>query len=327
MHRPGNGVAIDISPYSGVGFSIRLLPPTGLSLAAMLIFGPGLWPFVALGNLIYSAFLGSNFYFTVCVAIGNTIQALLAWALLNENGFRRRMERVQDVLLLVLFAALAATMVSALCGAIGMMFLVGTSWNLFLNIFWIWWIGNTMGVLIVTPFLLSLRGDYFSGWSGSRLVEWSCLNVSLILSVMLVFIGVRVDFSYSYPLAYLPFPFIIWVVFRFGIPGATLANLLVASIAAVGTIYQKGPFFYTSVHHQLILVWSFMGIVAVSALILAAALKERENAQMRLASALESDSTGLRDWDIQSGRIYLDRNWARLFGYPDQDYEETVEFW
>src|SRR5207302_10530649 len=72
-------------------------PPTGIALAAVLLFGPRAWPGIALGaflaNITRHEPLG-----TACgVAAGNTLEALLgAWLLQRVVGFRTTLDRIQD---------------------------------------------------------------------------------------------------------------------------------------------------------------------------------------------------------------------------------------
>ena len=283
------------------GIVSLLWPPTGLSLAALLIYGPSLWPFVGLGAFVTTLLVANSIVYSLTITICNILQALAGYWLLKKAGFDTRLERIRDVIALVVLATMTATLISALGGAVGVISHLRPSWSLFLNAFWVWWLGNAMGILIFLPFFLSLRRGYFAGWTPARFVEWVCLFLTLVVSVLVVFINVAASGIYSYPLAYIPFPFIVWAAFRFGPAGAALANLTVAGIAAVGTIYEVGPFVMGSLHQQLVLLWSFMGIVSITALILGAANAERERAQARLRSSLDGAHLGLWDWNMTKG--------------------------
>ena len=309
------------------GIVSLLWPPTGLSLAALLIYGPSLWPFVGLGAFVTTLLVANNFVYSLTITICNILQALAGYWLLKKADFDTRLERIRDVIALVVLATMTATLISALGGAVGVISHLRPSWSLFLNAFWVWWLGNAMGILIFLPFFLSLRRGYFAGWSTSRFVEWVCLFLTLVVSVLVVFINVVASEIYSYPLAYIPFPFIVWAAFRFGPAGAALANLTVAGIAAVGTIYEVGPFVMGSLHQQLVLLWSFMGIVSITALILGAANSERERAQARLRSSLDGAHLGLWDWNMTKGEMFLDRNWGKIMGAQTGRTEENYDFW
>src|SRR5436190_23785597 len=68
-------------------------PPTGIALAAILLFGYRVWPGVALGALLANAWTGVPLYTTLGIAAGNTLEALVGAYLLREVGeFRPSLE-------------------------------------------------------------------------------------------------------------------------------------------------------------------------------------------------------------------------------------------
>jgi two-component system, NarL family, sensor histidine kinase FusK len=91
--------------------------PTGIALAALLIWGFRLWPAVALGALLANAWTGIPLISVLGITVGNTLEALVgAYLLLRVAGFQRSLESVNDVLALVVFGGVISTMVSATVG-------------------------------------------------------------------------------------------------------------------------------------------------------------------------------------------------------------------
>ena len=81
-------------------------PPTGIALAAVLLFGYRIWPGIALGAFLANAFTGVGLAVSAAIATGNTLEALAgAYLLRHLTQFRESLERPQDVLG---FTALAA---------------------------------------------------------------------------------------------------------------------------------------------------------------------------------------------------------------------------
>ena len=78
-----------------------------------------------------------------------------------------------------------------------------------------------------------------------------------------------------------------------------------------------------SLQQQLLFLWTFVGLVAITSLILAAANSERERAQTRLQSSLEGARFGIWDWSSGDGTIQLDRNCARILGLDTFELEGT----
>src|SRR4051795_7858852 len=90
------------------GAVAALWPPAGLGLAVLFLYGVRLWPGIVIGDLWlgdYSTPLGT----VVGQTAGNTIAVVLAALLLRRlTGGRSGLERVGDVLALVVCAFVAA---------------------------------------------------------------------------------------------------------------------------------------------------------------------------------------------------------------------------
>src|SRR5690606_8284714 len=132
-----------------------LWPPTGLAVAAFLLLGRWTWPGVFVGALAVNLPVSAGLLPALVTAVGNTLAPLLAVLLLERLGFRRQLDRQRDAISIVL-AALASTLVSATIGS-GTLVLSDAIPAAEMPAAWaVWWTGDTMGILAVTPFLLSL---------------------------------------------------------------------------------------------------------------------------------------------------------------------------
>ncbi len=90
-------------------------------------------------------------------------------------------------------------------------------------------------------------------------------------------------------LLYVLFPFIIWSALRFGPRGAATSTVIISLIAIWGTSHRLGPFSQESLNDSLVLLQTFLGVIAITSLILAATTAER----LLAASALQQKVTGL----------------------------------
>src|SRR6266498_2493027 len=104
---------------SDLGAVTAFWPPVGVGIAALVLGGLRLWPAVVIGDLLVGNFstpLGTVLGQTT----GNTLEVLVAAALLLRLASRRAdLERVRDVLALVVAAA-AGTLVSAAVGVLSL---------------------------------------------------------------------------------------------------------------------------------------------------------------------------------------------------------------
>ncbi len=119
--------AIAIAYYLGarLGLSLSLVgndvtpfwPPTGVAVAALIVFGRSYWPAVAVAALAVNLPISANPLAAAVTAVGNTLAPVVAVTLLQRVGFRRQLDRQRDALAIVFLGALASMLVSATIGA------------------------------------------------------------------------------------------------------------------------------------------------------------------------------------------------------------------
>lgn len=213
------------SSFMGGEFSL-VWPPAGIALAAVLIFGYRIWWGVLLGAWVFTFMRGSPFgFFTVATAIGNTVGALVcAFFLERFVVFQNSMERLKHVAGFILFACVLGTTVNALFNVLGLCYSGKLPWDeLFANVV-IWWVPNAMGVLVVTPIILAWLCPGVWRFKPRTAAEAILCAVGLIVGTDLSFNTWFVYGVGSYPLAYLPYPFLVWAALRFGQRGATTST-------------------------------------------------------------------------------------------------------
>ena len=92
-------------------------PPTGIALAAVLIWGPRVWPGIFLGAFVVNETTAGSLWTSLAIAVGNTLEALIGAYLVNRfAGGRSALNRGRDLALFVVVAALVSTPISATIG-------------------------------------------------------------------------------------------------------------------------------------------------------------------------------------------------------------------
>jgi len=264
---------------SFMGGEVSLVwPPAGIALAAILLFGYRVWWGVALGAWVFTLMRGSPFgFFTVATAVGNTVGALVCAYLLERFvGFQNSMERLKHAAGFILFASLLGTTVNATFNVIGLCYSGQLLWDqLFTNVI-VWWVPNAMGVLVVTPLLLAWASPSSLRLSLRGWIEAACCALGLIVGTQMSFNSWFVYGVENYPLAFLPYPFLVWGALRFGQRGGTTGTFVVASLAISELLHHRGPFWSGNDHTSLMLIGCYIGVVAIGNLLLASAAAERE---------------------------------------------------
>ena len=263
-------------------------PPSGIALAAILVFGYRFWPGIFVGAVLFSFIDGVPFgFFTFGTAVGNTIGAIVCVFLLKRSvNFENAMERTRDGAGYVLLACGLGTTVNALFNVVSLVYDKKISPDAIFPNMLEWWVPNALAALVVTPVIITWAAP-----SSVRLNFWRSCEAAVCAAGLLGGTMVSFDtwFVYGiqeYPLAYLPYPFLAWGALRFGPRGAATGTLLVASLAIYSLLQKRGPFVTGSEADSLRLVGSYIGIVAVSNLLLAAAATERRRA---LADVVENE--------------------------------------
>jgi signal transduction histidine kinase len=261
-------------------------PPTGIALAALLVFGWRLWPGIFAGAVVANITSSEAAVTAVGIAIGNTAAALIGWyALCRIVAFDEALRRVRDVAALVVVAALTP-LVSASNG-VATLALHGTvPWSAFWEVWRTWWVGDALGILLVCPLLLTWVRHPRPTAAPEKPVELGILSAACLAVSLVTLAGVLIAPS-THHLAYPVFPLIIWAALRWGPREAATLVVLVSAVAVWGAIHGRGPFAHGSVDERLVLLDLFMAVVALTALVLSAATAERRDVQARLQRSEE----------------------------------------
>lgn len=247
--------------------------PTGLAIAAAVLLGPRVWPAIAIGAFVANATSGVGAPVAAAIAVGNTLEAVLAAVLLRRADLDPGLNRVRDVFSLVVLGALIAPTVSATTGITALV--VGD--RLVVDDYfaeWVlWWFGDAMGAVLVAPVLLTWADAIRRRTGIVRPLEAGGLLVAIVVVSSLVFLGG----SWKYP--YLLFPLLVWAALRFKQIGAATATLVVSGIAVVGTLQGSVPIGGVSAAQSVQILQALLGIVAIATLLIGATLAERETVE------------------------------------------------
>ncbi|WP_431773240.1 MASE1 domain-containing protein [Streptomyces cucumeris] len=253
-----------------------LWPPTGIALACLLLLGPAVWPGIALGALAVNAPIGPSPLAVTGIVAGNTLAPLCAFLLLRRVGFRMSLDRLRDALALVFLGALLGMLISATVGTAVLVLADALGTDGFWPTWSVWWTGDAMGVLVITPLLLALRGARPP--RGVRPARWLEAVVLLAGTAAVTLVATRSVAS----LLFLVFPFLIWAALRFQLAGAAPCSFIVSVLAIHATAVDVGPFAGDSLLTQMVTLQAFNGTTALTALLLSAIIAERNNTRRQI---------------------------------------------
>jgi diguanylate cyclase (GGDEF)-like protein len=280
-------------------------PPTGLAIAALLALGLRFWPAIFMGAFVVNLTTAGSVLTSAGIATGNTLEALLAsFLVLRFASGKHAFDRSWDILRFALLAGVLSTAVAATFGITSLALGGFAPWKQFGLIWRTWWLGDAAGALIFTPFLLLWGADRSLKWTKRQFLEAGVLLVSLAATAAAIF-GVFIHTRMSGdPWTFLCTPFLVWAGFRFGQRESSAAICLLSAIAVVGTVRGGGPFVRESPNDSLLLLQSFLGVMALMTLILGAEVTERRRQEEHARVLAVSDPlTGLANYRLLVDRL------------------------
>ncbi len=261
-------------------------PPTGIGLASCLVLGSRIWPGIFLGALLVNVTTEGSLLISTGIAAGNTLESLLGAFLVERwAGGRKAFDRPAHVLRFAILAGLAATTVSATVGVASLSLGHAASWANFGPIWLTWWLGDAAGALVFAPLLILWGEPPRIRWSPGTFAEAGIALGILLGLTAAIFGGGLLLARMNYPLAFLSIPVIVWVAVRFEPRETATALAVLGGVALWGALRGWGPFGGKPPNESLLLLQAFMGVISVMALVLAAAVAERRNAQDELRRA------------------------------------------
>ena len=265
------------------GAVAALWPPAGFGLAVLFLYGVRLWPGIVVGDLWLGDY-STPFGTVLGQTVGNTLALVVAALVLRRlTGGRGELERVFDVLALVVCAFLAA-IISAAFGPMSLYLGDVIPADELVRVFRTWTLGDAAGVLVLAPAILTWSASGLKGIRRRDLVEGA---------VMLAVLVVLAEVSPQQDVPYIVFPVLLWAALRLGPRGAATAILVVCSITVWNTAQSEGPFVRESITDSLLATQLFIAIAAITSLILAAVTAERTRRSTR-AGGHRGDSARAR---------------------------------
>lgn len=304
---------------------VTLWPPSGVMLALLASTRRRYWPALLMGafagSVVSDLRSGYSSGLAVAAAAANESEALFAaWLLTWRLGVPVALSSMRAVLTFAIGAAVLANALTAGLGA--WMLHVGFQKPL-LQGWFVWWVGDGLGMLVVAPTILTL-----AKWKELRRPTALTVVEGALLAVTLVFAAqIALGPSHQWPIEpgpYVIFPLLFWAAARFGQPGAALASFTVAAMALWNSTRGVGPFFEAGPVglNAAMQTYAYLAVATLSALIAAAVLNERTVAtegllesEQRYRVVVEGAADAIITADNNRRIAFANRAAGRVFGY------------
>ena len=327
-------------------------PPSGIAIAACLLWGPQVWPGVLVGAFLVNLANTGVPLASLLIAGGNTLEALAAGVFVRRfAGGTAVFDETKRIFLYVAAAAGAAS-IAATVGLVALL-ATGLAADSDRAMTWLtWWTGDLAGALLVAPALITWATPRPAPLPWARWLE-ALLLFATLAGVSYVVFGPTAAGTRNYPLMFAVLPPLIWATLRFGQRAATAAILVTSIGAMAGTLQGFGPFARQTPNESLLLLQAYLCVKMITMLSLGAEVAARRGAERRLrdlntelAGRVESRSRELErlhsrlveaqhvahigswEWDVAANSIWWSDEMYGLYGLPVGSavtYERVLE--
>jgi PAS domain S-box-containing protein len=299
-------------------------PPSGLALAAFLLWGNRVWVAIGAGAFMANVTTFGSVPTSLVIALGNTLEGMsTAWLLSRFSGGLDTFKTPSGVAKFAGLALAPGTMVGATIG-VGSLVLAGyAEASKFPSIWMTWWLGDVGGQVLVTPVIVLWAYSDLRQLDRADLQKLGMLLAGTMAVGLIAFSPLIEQTAMRGSLAFLAIAPMLWAALRYNQRDTATAALVLSVFAIWGTLANGGPFAGHSLNDSFLLVLAFAISTAVPSLVLSADVAERRLSEERYRSLVEqaNDIVAMLDLDMRFSSV--NPAVERLLGYSPEELVGT----
>ncbi len=309
--------------FTNQGIVSAVWPGSGLALAVLLIGGKRyLWGIV-LGRLLINALSNDSAIWLVGATLASIFEVLLGvWLLTRNDRFSLSLTTLSDYLRLIVWGGGVANIIGAITGILTLI-LSGFITADYINSLLHWWMGDTLGVVLVTPLILVWWQTKLGKIKLKRRLK-ALLPVGITFIIgQIVFLGWFNESLIVQPKSFVMFLPITWVAIKLGIRATTFALNMVAVQALSGAYLKVGAFANEIASANMYNYWLYMLVLCVVGMALTIYVNELKHKELSLRKSesrlrLSQISGGIGSWetDLVNHKQTWSDSCIALLGFP-----------
>lgn len=283
-------LAYVIAGYIGVEYATvgadtisAIWPASGIAIACVYLGGYWMVPGVLVGSALVNMHLvglgsspATDVIAVLVMAVGAATEAFFgAWMLRRFSPAPDPFANVRGALVFFFYCTLGSTVISASIGSLAIVAGGLDVVSAFPEIWFTWWVGDAVGILVMTPFLI-----LWLTLPLKRLPRRMMLEAALFVLVFAIF-AIAI-FSLNIPLSFMILALLGWLAFRYGRRAAALGIVVSTAVAIVATAQGRTVFSTDSLAGSLLLLQAYILSTTFPILVLATAMYERQGMQQAL---------------------------------------------
>ena len=297
--------------------------PTGIAVGAIMRWGNVSLPAIFIATTLVELSLTLPLGTSLGIACSNTLAPLLTATLLKRFNFNHDLMKQRDIVLMILLALLGM-LISSIGGALSLYFSGLITPDKIAKIWFIWWMGDSIGVLLALPLVLNISKNTLvaNAQQKIQLLFW----LALFTGFEFLIVGLVSDLNKQFLMtAFLILPVLVWASMTFGVVGGSIVVISLCVIAVLFTSQGYGTFYSVDIGEGLFSLWLFMVTLVVTMLLISTLQSERNSAtrvSIENDKKLRSVVDGAFDaiLTIDSAGLLVEFNPAaeRMFGYKKE---------
>jgi integral membrane sensor domain MASE1/DNA-binding CsgD family transcriptional regulator len=254
-------------------------PPTGLAIAAILLWGYRSAPAIFIAAFLINQLTAGSIFTSLAIAGGNTLEAVIAGYLIGRWAKSEQVFDTPTGITKFALISLTATLVSATIGVSSLTLAGYAEMSSFISVWLTWWLGDLAGALVVTPVVVLWAKSEPASLTPPQITGTGLTYLAAVVVGVMVFgCPAMHHIPIHEALGFLVVLPLLWASLRQG-PRDTATVALIISAFAVGcTLLQCGPFAKPNQNDSFILLLAF----AISTSVLSLALSTDVAARQRI---------------------------------------------
>ncbi len=273
--------------FSPTRLSTIFWPASGIAAAGVLLGGIKYLPLVILASCIASVLDGRSWQLNFVYAFSNGLETFMTWLLLLRIAkVDIFLGSARDYLKLIVIAGILVPIPGAIISATAIQLFAKTD-----QYFWhhaqTWWMGNSFGVILITPLILIWRTLPIGWFDRSKLIEISVGLILTVVSGLGLFHGDQASYG-TYSRAFVGFIFVSWAAVRFGRHATLVVTAIIVMQSITGLYISLSMAMRGSSPADFVDTWLFLVTLSTVGMALATTFNERRMHMLRMSELLEA---------------------------------------
>src|SRR4029077_3086614 len=266
-------------------------PPTGLAIAAILLWVPRIAPAIFIAAFLINQVTAGSIFTSLAIAGGNTLEAVIAGYLVRHWAEGEQVFDTPTGIAKFALISLAATLVSATIGVSSLTIAGYAEVSRFISVWLTWWLGDLAGALVITPVVVLWAKSEPASLRPPQITRTGLTYLAPVAAGVMAFSPLLHQTPARDALGFLVVPPLLWASLRQGPRDTATVALIISAFVVWCTEMQCGPFAKPNLNDSFILSLAFIISTAVLSLALSTdvAVRNRTENQLR-QRALETEA-------------------------------------